>query len=321
MNRLTLGLALLASTICLRAVAAPVEIPIWPNQVGPGSEKLTIKQTVTERSKDPTAPNRAVAGITRPTLTVYPPAKSNGVAVVIAPGGAYVREGIDNEGADVAAPFNAAGITVFVLQYRLPAEGHLDSDGKDGKARDIPLADAQRALRFLRANAAQWNINPAKIGMMGFSAGGHLAASLATKHANTVYPAQDAADKLSARPDFTILMYPVITMSDAGTHRGSREALIGQNPDAQTIADYSLENKVGPDTSPTFIGLAGNDGSVLPHANGILFQQKMVAQKVPVELHAFPDGGHGFGIRGAAGKRAAIWPQLAIDWMNSIGMK
>lgn len=321
MNRFVIALSSLAAAFCITAQAAPTEVPIWPNQTGPGSETLSIKQTITERSKDPTQPNRAVAGITRPTLTVYAPAKPNGVAVIIAPGGAYVREGIDNEGADVAVPFNAAGVTVFVLQYRLPAEGHFGSNGKDGKARDVPLADAQRAIRFVRANAAQWNINPAKVGVMGFSAGGHVAASLGTKHASAIYPAQDSADKLSAKPDFMLLVYPVITMSDTGTHKGSRDALLGLTPSAQDIADYSLENKVSAETPATFIALAGNDGSVQPHANSFAFQQKLVAQKVSVELHAFPDGGHGFGIKGAAGKRAAAWPQLAIDWLASIGMK
>lgn len=321
MNRLALLLSGLAATLCITAQAAPTEVAIWPNQTGPGSENLTVKQSVVERSKDPALKDRAVLGVSKPTLTAYPAAKPSGVAVLITPGGAYARTVIDKEGADVAVPFNAAGITVFVLQYRLPAEGHFGSNGKEGKGRDVPLADAQRAIRTIRANAAQWGVNPAKIGILGFSAGGHVAASLATKHSDTVYPAADAADKLSARPDFLMLMYPVITMDAAGTHKGSRDALLGLTPSAQDVIDYSLENKASKDVPPTFIAFSADDNGVPPNTNGILFQQKLAALKVPVEMHAFPDGGHGYGIRGVAGKRAAVWPQLALDWLNSIGMK
>ncbi len=166
MNRLALLLSGLAATLCITAQAAPTEIPIWPNQTGPGSENLAVKQSVVERSKDPALKDRAVLGVSKPTLTVSPATKPSGVAVLITPGGAYARTVIDKEGADVAVPFNAAGITVFVLQYRLPAEGHFGSNGKDGKGRDVPLADAQRAIRTIRANAAQWGVNPAKIGIL-----------------------------------------------------------------------------------------------------------------------------------------------------------
>lgn len=321
MNRLSLILSALAATLCLRAFAAPVELPIWPNGVGPGSEGMKLQQNIFERSPNPKAPNRAVVGVTRPTLTVFAPAKPNGTAIIITPGGAYVHEGIDNEGSDIAPPFNAAGITVFVLQYRLPGEGHNGSNGKDGKARDIPLADAQRAIRYVRAHAAEWGINPSKIGVMGFSAGGHLAASLATKYASTVFAPQDAVDQLSARPDFLVLIYPLITMAEPGRHKDSREALLGLNPTEQEVFDYSLENKVHKDMPPTFIALAANDGIVAPQTNSLLYQQRLVAQRVPVEMHVFADGWHGFGTRGAIGWRIAIWPQMTLDWMSSIGMR
>ncbi|MFT4174047.1 MAG: alpha/beta hydrolase [Rhodocyclaceae bacterium] len=292
--------------------ARPIQITIWPNGVAPGSEAVTVQQAVVERSTVVGVTDRAVTGVTRPALTFYKAARPNGSAVLIAPGGAYVRVVIDKEGADVATPYNAAGISVFVLTYRLPGDGHVD-------AKNAPLADAQRAIRVIRANAAQWGIDPDRIGVMGFSAGGHVAASLATKFDHQVYAAQDAVDSLSARPAFAVLLYPVITMDLTHGHAGSRQALLGSSPSSQNLFDYSLENKVRTDMPPTFVALAADDASVEPAYNGELFASKVSAVGVNSELHVFPLSGHGFGIRAAVGD-ATTWPQLSLDWLRARGM-
>jgi len=288
------------------------EMNIWQNKIGPGSEKVTLTQEVLERSKRADLKDRAVVKVTAPTLTVYRPAKPNGFALLVTPGGSYKRVVLDKEGSDLAAPFNAAGVTLFVLTYRLPGDGHENG-------RDVPLADAQRAMRLIRANAAEWGLKPDRLGVMGFSAGGHVAASLATGFARKVYASQDAADAQSARPDFAVLGYPVITMKDPAVHKGSRKQLIGANPPAELIEAYSMEAQVRADTPPTFLLHADDDTSVLPE-NSILFYQGLKKAGVPASLHIFPSGKHGFGISGAEGRPAAIWPRLALEWLQDRGL-
>ena len=294
--------------------AAPVDMYIWPAQVGPGSEGLaSLKLTLQERSTDASINDRAATGVTRPTLTMYAPVNPSGVAILVAPGGGYSHETIDKEGTDVAWAFNPIGVTVFVLTYRMPDEGHVDSV-------DVVLEDAQRAMRVIRANASQWHLDPGKIGVMGFSAGGHLAGSLGTLYDKQVYTPVDSADALSARPDFMVLLYPVITMDLTFGEPGTRTALLGKNPTADQIKQWSLENWVTPSTPPAFVAMAANDGTVNPPHNGILFSQLLAANGVATELHEFALGGHGFGIRAAVGD-GLTWPVLAQNWMASIGMK
>lgn len=308
----------LLSAASVRAAPLPgprltdhLEIRLWPG-VAPGSEKVRGDEVITERSKDPSIPDRAVTGISKPSITAFVPTKPNGAALIVASGGGYRREVIDKEGAEVARWFAPRGVTVFLLKYRLPAEGH-------DNGQDVPLQDAQRAVRLVRANAAAWSIDPARIGVMGFSAGGHLAAFLGTRFSAKVYVPIDAADQASARPDFLILMYPVITMEDGALHTGSRQALLGDHPTPQQIAAYSAERLVSNTTPRTLLVLADDDASVPPE-NSIRFYQALKRAGVPAELHIFAQGQHGFGIRKAAAFPVGQWPTLAWDWMVASGL-
>lgn len=304
--------ALLAGILCASVYGAELrhgeEIALWPT-AAPGSASLGIKEVVTERSKDPAMLDRAYAGITRPTLTAYVPAKPNGTTLLVAPGGAYMRVVADKEGADIGQAFNQAGVTVFVLKYRLPGEGHANRQW-------VPLQDAQRAMRVIRSHAADWGLNPARIGVLGMSAGGHLMATLATRFDFQAYPPVDAADKLTARPDFLALLYPVISMDAQWTHADSRKMLLGDHPSAGEIEAFSADKQVGKTVPPTFIALADDDNGVNP-VNSLLFYRSLKQAKVPAELHVFPQSGHGFGIRLAQGA-AKQWPALMQSWMSTL---
>jgi len=281
-------------------------ITLWPG-TPPGGEGVNITTRIVERSTDTAAFNdRYVDSVGVPLLMVFRPEKPDGSAVLLAPGGGYVRIVMDKEGIETARRLNASGITVFMLRYRLPAEGW-----KNGA--DVPLQDAQRAIRLIRANAAKYKLDPARVGVLGFSAGGHVAASLATSFGDKVYAPVDAADALDARPAFAGLMYPVITMSDAA-HSGSRKSLIGEHGSADAIAHYSPEQRITTATPPSFICCALDDGTVPPIGNALAMTVALHAAKIPVELHAFQEGGHGFGIRLAQGKPCSAWPDLFIAW-------
>jgi len=297
------------------AQAAPLKtrdvFEIWPAGVGPGSENSPAKLTVTERSKVAYWPDRALTGITHPNLTAIVPDKPNGTAVIVAPGGAYTRIAIDKESTEMARWLNPYGVTVFLMQYRLPAEGH--ANGKDA-----PLQDAQRALRFVRAHAKEWNLNPNRIGFLGASAGGHMAASLDVQYAKKVYEPVDEADALSARPDFMMLLYPITSMETATTHMESRTNLIGKDPSPELIKAYSPVLNIIKEAPPTFVVLAEDDPAV-PPVNGISFCDGLKKAGVPCELHTFKEGGHGFGIRDARQLPVSVWPNLAADWMKANG--
>lgn len=281
-------------------------IPLWP-ATPPGGEGVNLAAEIVERSTNTAAfHDRFVHKIGTPLMIVFRPAKPDGSAVLMAPGGGYIREVLDKEGYETARRFNQAGITVFVLRYRLPAEGW-----KNGA--DVPLQDAQRAIRLIRAHAAHYGLDPKRVGIMGFSAGGHVAASLATRFGEKVYEPIDAADQIDARPAFGGLMYPVITMTDKA-HMGSRKALLGDNPSAEAIAHYSCEMRVTTATPPSFICYAADDDAVPPIGNSVAMYLSLVAAKIPVEMHAFQEGGHGFGIRIAQGKPCAAWPDLFLAW-------
>ncbi|MBP2859034.1 alpha/beta hydrolase [Dickeya oryzae] len=289
---------------------ADTTFPIWPQGDAPGAVTSSVQQQVVERSKDPTLPDRAVTGIRRPEITVYAPENPNGIALLITPGGSYQRVVLDKEGSDLAPYFTQQGYTLFVMTYRMPADGHQEGA-------DAPLADAQRAIRTLRTHAAQWRINPHHIGVMGFSAGGHVAASLGTRFAQTVYPAQDETDYASARPDFMVLMYPVISMQESIAHPGSRKALIGSHPSDAQIQRYSAEKQVSTQTPPTFLVHAIDDPSV-PVDNSLVMLAALREHHIPTEIHLFEQGKHGFGIRGTTGLPAAMWPQLLNNWIKSL---
>lgn len=294
-------------SISLMGYAQPKEIALWP-AVAPYSEGLALTEAVQNRGTDAWI-DRAITKISAPSIMMFPPAKPNGFAVLICPGGAYARVVVDKEGYDVARWFNSFGVTAFVLKYRLPAEGHAQPSL-------VPLSDAQRALRTIRKNAAEWKINPDRIGVMGFSAGGHLAASLGTLYEKKAYARVDDVDDLSARPDFMILMYPVISLEDDITHVDSRKVLIGETPTAELKKELSLEQQVTANTPKAFIALADDDSGVNPE-NSIRFYQALKKAKVPCELHIFREGGHGFGLA------KALWPTnqwttLCQNWLTTL---
>lgn len=311
MNALSLsGAALLLCASQTALATGPMSFPVWPGGEAPGASTSSVRYELSERSKDPALPDRAVTGIRAPEITVYAPEKPNGSALLVIPGGSYKRVVLDKEGSDLAPLFNARGYTLFVMTYRMPGDGHAEGA-------DAPLADAQRALRTLRARAGEWNLDAGKIGVMGFSAGGHLAASLETRYQEGVYRPTDAIDRQSARPDFVVLGYPVISMDQAIAHPGSRKELTGDKPTDAQLNRYSPELHVTADTPPTFLMHAVDDPSV-PMDNSLVMFNALRAKKVPAELHLFAEGKHGFGIRNVQGMPAALWPQMAMNWIAAL---
>ena len=225
-------------------------VNLWPG-TPPGGNGLRLVNRVTDRSDDPSHPDRFTDQIGAPNLTVFRPDRPEGAAVIIAPGGGYVREVLDSESFETARRLNSFGVTAFVLRYRLPGEGWVNRS-------DVPLQDAQRAMRLVRYNVSRYSIDLARIGFMGFSAGGHVAASLATRAGAQVYEPIDAADRLDAHAAFAGLLYPVVTMGE-GAHAGSRNYLLGPAPTPQQIAAHSCEKTVSRDAVPSFICLAADD--------------------------------------------------------------
>jgi acetyl esterase/lipase len=276
-------------------------VPLWPKAI-PGDQGTRIVRKVNERAKSGASNDRWITGIDAPALVVKRPATPNGAAVLLVPGGGYGFLSYDNEGIEQARWLNALGVTCFILLYRLPGEGW-------GNRHLVPLQDAQRAMRVIRAGAASYGVDPRRVAVLGFSAGGHLAGSLATRHGEATYAPVDAADRQSARPDLAGLIYPVIGMDAATTHKGSRDNLLGPTPDAAALATASVERRVAADTPPVFLVHASDDGTV-PVANSLAMYAAMLAAKRPAELHVFDEGGHGFGVRLAKAVPAAAWPTL-----------
>ena len=293
-------------------VADPTEtIDLWPS-IAPGAPAKLPIETVRERSNDPTFNDRYVFGISRPRMTVFRPARPSGAAVLITPGGGYNWVVIDKEGYEMARWLAARGVTAFVLFYRLPHEGW--SSGPDA-----PLADAQRAMRLIRHRAGSYGIDPKRVCAMGFSAGGHLCADLLTRFGTRVYSPLDNADRLSARPDAAAPIYPVISMSMPTAHAGSRKNLVGESASADRERAYSPHLNVSPNAPQTFLLHSEDDRSVVVE-NTLLFRSALLAAKVPVEAHLFPDGGHGFGLRLARGKSVEGWQELFFSWARKRGL-
>lgn len=288
-------------------LAPDMEIELWPEGTLAIPDDLT--ETVKQRSDDPMSSDRILEHTTRPRLAAFLPEKPNGASVIIAPGGGYRYAVIDKEGYEIARLFAARGVTAFVLFYRMPDDGWIEG-------KDAPLADAQRAVRVVRSRAAAMNLDPARIAMMGFSAGGHVAASLLTRHDATVYDAVDAADNISARPDAGVLIYPVISMDPAVAHIGSRDRLIGPQPSEDDIRTYSPDQMVREGAPPTFL-LFAEDDAVVPVENGIRFRAAMTAAGAEIETHLFATGGHGFGLMLTKGHPVAAWPELLWRWMQA----
>jgi acetyl esterase/lipase len=285
-----------------RAWLNATRVPVWPGPP-PGATDYVSQDLPQDWSPV------FVRNVASPDLHVFRPARSNGHALLVLPGGAYWFVSVANEGVDLAQRMNALGYTVFVLTYRLPGEGW--------KMRsDVPLQDAQRAMRVIRANAQAYGIHADKVTVLGFSAGGHLAATLATQHAEHSYEPVDTVDALSARPMAAGLVYPVVTMDAKWTHQKSRELLLGDTPSAAQVERRSAERHVDANTPPTFLIHALDDEAV-PVENSLQFLRAMREARRSVEAHFLQEGGHAFGV-GRPGTPSEQWIPLFSSWLGRI---
>jgi len=296
--------------VCLFAMAdhpANAADP-WPTNLDPSTETHTF---LLWENAAPGA--QGSSDDDKPTLTLYPvrsgpPGSPPTTAVIIAPGGSYLRLAANHEGRQIANWFNSQGVTAFVLRYRLGPQYH----------HPIEMQDAQRAIRFVRANAQELGVRVDRVGFMGFSAGGHLASTVAT-HFDAGNPAAaDPIDRLGSRPDFVVLAYPVISMTAAYSHKQSAKSLLGENPDHKLALQMSTELQVTPETPPTFLFTTSEDTTVPPE-NSIAFYLALHKAGVPAEMHVFEKGGHGQGL--ALGDVAlGEWSTLLRNWMRGRGL-
>jgi len=271
-------------------------VPLWPEGVpnaraNPGPDRLDGER---------------ISNVSQPTLTVYPAAydRSARTAVIICPGGGYEILSFTHEGRQYAQWLSTLGVTAFVLKYRLSDYGH-----------PAPLQDVLRAIRTVRAHAAQYGVDPDRIGIMGSSAGGHLAASAATLYDHAAGRTGAAIDAVSARPDFAMLIYPVITMTQPSTHQGSRHALLGDAPSPALAQLLSPEQQVNAHTPPTLL-VHSQDDPVVPVENSILFFQALTRAHVPAEMYLFEHGSHGMGMSLGMGT-VSDWPRRAEEWLRA----
>ena len=302
-TRLTTGLTLSVSLLTA-AVMAQTVLPLWPAEAIPLAKPGT---TLTEKTTTEDGILR-ISDVTTPTLTVYLPTSSNSIApktaVMICPGGGYSILASGHEGVDMAKWFTDRGIAAFVLKYRLP------DDRTQTLPREVPLTDAMQGMRLIRQQAAKYGVDPNRIGVMGFSAGGHLASTLSTH-----YNKGPKADE-QAKPDFAILLYPVITFGDKA-HGGSRDKLLGPDKaDVVLIDFYSSEKQVSAKTPRTFLVHAMDDKGV-PVENSIMYYQACIKNGVPAEMHLYPTGGHGFALRTKPGESVSGWPAACENWLKS----
>ncbi len=291
-RRIILGALMIAltqsSAIANPIAGSPEVIELWPDGA-PGAERVTVREEIIERPTDGGLRDRFVQHVTRPTMSIFRPRQSNGVAVLLIPGGSYVRVVIDKEGFETAEWLAERGFTAAVLRYRLPADGW-------AAGADAPVHDAARALALLRPGAK-------RVGVMGFSAGGHVTARLITGGGGTS----------SSQLDFAVLVYPVIAMTGPHVHHGSRQQLMAAGVAQEALPLYSPDTQVTSATPPTLLIHAADDNAVVPE-NSMLMYQALRRAGVRSELHVFDRGGHGFGLRGTGGKTAAVWPTLAANW-------
>lgn len=277
------------------ALTAQTEVPLYSNAI-PNNTVDTDRGQSVKRGPES---GLAYFDTTHPSLSIFKPEAPNGKAIIVCPGGGYARTAFEKEGTRVAERLLRDSITVFVLKYRLPNPEFQ----KDPTI--APLQDAQAAIKYVREQAETYQLNTNQIGIMGFSAGGHLAATAATKF---------LPDR-ATRPDFAILIYPVISMTTELTHSGSRERLIGKNPDARTITDWSADQQVSTDTPPTFLVHAGDDKSV-PVGNSLAYYQACINNGVAVEMHLYPGGGHGFGLYNKTTQDD--WTERLTHWLQNL---
>lgn len=277
---------------------------LWPGEV-PNSIKTDIKEVSTYKKV------LRIGKVTAPDLKVFLPENMDTTtsAVIICPGGGYSILSYEKEGTDIAKFLNKNGIAAVVLKYRLP---HPELQKNPTIA---PLQDAQRAMRLVRSKALAWNINPSKIGIMGFSAGGHFASTLGTHFDMEVYKPIDDVDAYSARPDFMVLLYPVISMDKNITHMGSRNNIIGKETTDSLVYLFSNELQVTAQTPPSFLVHSADDGAV-PVQNSLLFYNALLENKVKSEMHIYPNGGHGFGMA-AYNPHLNTWTSLLVSWIKT----
>ncbi|HUI64067.1 MAG TPA: alpha/beta hydrolase [Bacteroidota bacterium] len=273
-----------------------------PNAKGAAGKEKVVKTDII-----------SISEVQAPDIAVYLPSKrfATGQAVVICPGGGYWILAYDLEGTDIASYLNSIGVAAAVLKYRLPTSCNCTEPEK------VPLMDALRAIRLVRHHATEWNIDAKKIGVMGFSAGGHLASTAATHFDYGNASSSDPVERESSRPDFMVLVYPVISFVDSSAHPGSREALLGKNPDKALVAYYSSELQVRDDTPPAFLVHAGDDTGV-PVRNTLLFFEALRKKGIPAELHVLSEGGHGFGLA-LGNPHVGSWTQDLRLWLIWLG--
>ena len=308
-------IAAVASACAAAALAAETKrkvIDVWPGAV-PG-ETAPIPPETLEPSKPGTKPIKIMSNVSHPTLTVFPAPKekNTGTAVVIAPGGGYNILAWDLEGTEVADWLNSIGVTGIVLKYRVPRRPGMPGDAQKG-----PLQDAQRAMSVVRSRAKEWNIDPNRIGMLGFSAGGHLAATAGTHYDAGDQQAADPVDRHSSRPDLLVLCYPVITFATAARHAGSMRNLLGEDPPRALRVAHSAERRVDAQTPPSFLWHTAADAGV-PVENSLLFARALGRHGVPFELHVFPEGRHGLGLA-LDDPRVREWTGLCAAWLGERG--
>jgi len=294
-----------------QAAASPVEVmDLWPGPA-PGGEKVTVTEQVILRKPGGDPNDTAFVNVTKPWLMMRRPAKPNGAAILMIPGGGYARVAVSKAGGGIDAWIAAQGITAFVMDYRLPADGWAAGP-------DVALQDAQRAIRLIRARAPELGLDPARVAVTGFSAGGHVAARLATRFATDSYAPIDAADSLPTRPMAAGLFYPVITMTAPHAHGGSLQHLLGRNPTEAARLAISAEQNIPADAPPTFIAAAADD-PVVPMQNSLLMFQALRARGIASELHVFESGGHGFGFKDPDGAPLP-WPDLLSAFLKRHGL-
>lgn len=278
-------------------------VPLWPGNP-PGAEGFKPQPLPSDWSPV------FLRNVAQPDLRIFRPPHPTGEALLVIPGGAYWFVSAANEGVDLAQRMVTYGVTVCVLTYRLPGEGWKNRS-------DVPLQDAQRAVRVMRSRASQLGIDANKISVLGFSAGGHLAATLATQHSERTYEPVDSTDELDARPGAAGLIYPVVTMEKPLTHDMSRKLLLGESPSDAEVAHRSAERHVSSDTPPTFIAHAFDDEAV-PVDNSLRFMNAMRSAHRPIETHLLQEGGHAFGV-GYPRSPSEYWVPLFASWLQRMG--
>lgn len=295
-------LYILSMLVAVNSLSAQQAISLWPKDKMPNRKGLHLPDSIIKEYLFTT---------TDPKMYFYPAPKekNTGAAVLIVPGGGYLRLPADYSRNATALYYQSKGINVFVLCHRLPGSRDLVNPEK------APLQDAQRAMRIIRANAGRWGIDPNRVGVGGTSAGGHVASTLGT-HTEDVSAIGDSLDQYSFKPAFMILVSAVISFKNEIAHKGSRSCLVGNDPADEMIQFYSNENRVTKETSPVLL-IHGNDDKTVPSLNSVVFYQALRSAGVSASLHIFPSGGHGYTVNMKSGA-AALWPGIAMEWLKEM---